>query len=237
MGVSNDLPASKKVCGFLSHSATLGCSKCYHKFFDGARNADYGGNFDRAAWKLSKDQHRADVQKILKSTTAKEKAELKYGCRYSVLLDLPYFDPIRMVLINPMHNLFMGTAKHVTFHILIGRNILGKEALKKIEHRLSTTVVPPGLGRLPKSVNIGTFLTAEQWKNWTLYFSIFCLHGLLSTNELECWRHFVLACQRLCKFCVTRDDVTVADALLLQFCKRVKRIYGVEALIPNQEVR
>lgn len=39
--------------------------------------------------------------------------ESKYGCRYSILLDLPYFDPISMTIIDPMHNLYSGTAKHI----------------------------------------------------------------------------------------------------------------------------
>ena len=30
--VSCDLPAARKTCGFLSHSAALGCSKCLKKF-------------------------------------------------------------------------------------------------------------------------------------------------------------------------------------------------------------
>ena len=53
--------------------------------------------------------------------------ELQLGCRYSVLVDLPYFDPIRMLLIDPMHNLYMGTAKHITFDILIGKKQLQEE--------------------------------------------------------------------------------------------------------------
>ena len=45
------------------------------------------------------------------TTTVKRQQELE-GCRYSVLLDLPYFDPVRMTIIDPMHNLYLGTAKH-----------------------------------------------------------------------------------------------------------------------------
>lgn len=165
--------------------------------------------------------------------TKKSEAELKYGCRYSVLLDLPYFDPIKMLLIDPMHNLFLGTAKHFMFDILIGRNILRKEGLEKIKLRLSCAVVPAGLGRLLTSVNVGTFLTAEQWKNWTIYFSIYCLHDLLSEEQLECWRHFVLACCRLCQYCLSSSDLSIADTLLVRFCKRFKLLYGTNSLTPN----
>ena len=33
--------------------------------------------------------------------------------RNSVLLSLPYFDAIKHCALDPMHNLFMGAAKHV----------------------------------------------------------------------------------------------------------------------------
>ena len=39
------------------------------------------------------------------------KVEQGCGCRYSVLLELPYFHPILMCIIDPMHNLLLGTAK------------------------------------------------------------------------------------------------------------------------------
>lgn len=141
-----------------------------------------------------------------------------------------------MLLIDPMHNLFLGTAKHHMFNILIGRGLLQKNELDVIQARLSRAVVPAGLGRLPTSVSVGTFLTAEQWKNWTIYFSIYCLYDLLPEDDLECWRHFVLACCRLCQYSLSCTDVSIADALLLHFCKRFKRIYGTEALTPNVHV-
>ena len=80
--------------GFLSHSAKLGCSKCYYEFFDGTKKADYGGSFNRESWQTRTNaRHRADVQKLqsCSSVSARYKDEIKYD---SVLLDLPYYDPI-----------------------------------------------------------------------------------------------------------------------------------------------
>ena len=235
IGVSCDLPAARKVCGFLSHSANLGCSMCYAEFSEGFGSRNYS-NFDRSQWKLrSNAQHRSDVEKIQKAKTKTEQSKLvtKYGCRYSALLDLPYFDPVRMLLVDPMHNLFLGSAKHVTLDILVGRAILSSQDLAKIEQRLKNIQVPVGLGRLPTRIDTGKFLTAEQWKNWTIHFSIYCLHDLIPADQLECWRHFVLACRRLCKYSVTSTDLAIADGLLVQFCKRLCRIYGANALTPN----
>ena len=48
-------------------------------------------------------EHRHNVAAIEKCTTLTKQNELesKYGCRYSILLDLPYFDPIAMTVIDP----------------------------------------------------------------------------------------------------------------------------------------
>ena len=109
-----------------------------------------------------------------------------------------YFRPIEMLLIDPMHNLFLGTAKHFARDLWIGRNALDDTtALAKIEERLRNTIVPTELGRLPVSIQVGNFLTADQWKNWAIYFSMYYLGDLLPRPQLECWRHFVLACRRL----------------------------------------
>ncbi len=47
--------------------------------------------------KIAKSKHKTEMAKL----------ESKSGCRYSIL---PYFDPVRMHLIDPMHNLYLGTA-------------------------------------------------------------------------------------------------------------------------------
>ena len=112
LSVACDIPACRKISGFLGHSATLGCSKCLKKFPGGK---DMSG-FDRSKWPArTVDEHRKSVKAIndceIKSHCIRK--ELELGCRYSVLLDLPYFDPVRMSIIDPMHNLYLGTAKYM----------------------------------------------------------------------------------------------------------------------------
>ena len=56
-----------------------------------------------------------NAKKVKNSKTYSERNSLRsaHGCRYCEFLRLPYFDPIRMVIIDPMHNLYLGTAKHM----------------------------------------------------------------------------------------------------------------------------
>ena len=94
--VSCDLPAARKTCGFLSHSAALGCSK---RFPGSVGSMNYSG-FNCSSWPKRTDvAHRESVEKIkkCKSKSTQQKLECELGCRYSVLLNLPYFDPVLLI--------------------------------------------------------------------------------------------------------------------------------------------
>ena len=235
--VACDLPAGRKVCGFLSFVADLGCSRCYCNFGTGIfGRRDYSG-FDRQSWKYrSNSKHRSDVQLTLScsSKTAREKKESEVGCRYSCLLQLPYFDAVRMMIVDPMHNLYLGTAKRMFRTIWIKNFLTDQLTLGKVNSRISSLDVPSNVPfhRLPPSIE-ATCLTAEQWMIWVNYYSIYCLHDVLPPEHLECWRHFVLASRLLSKYVISKDDVKVADALLLQFCRHFQSLYGSEAVTPN----
>ena len=88
--VAADVPASRKVCGFLGHAGQLGCSKCLKIFPGRLGNRDYSC-FNRPQWPLrDKDLHRRNIDCIQRSTTVTQQMELesKFGCRYSALLAL-----------------------------------------------------------------------------------------------------------------------------------------------------
>ena len=60
--ISCDLPAVRKTCGFLSHSAALGCSKCMKKFPGTVGSMNYSG-FNRSEWpKINNETRRANVK-------------------------------------------------------------------------------------------------------------------------------------------------------------------------------
>lgn len=82
-----------------------------------------------------------------------------------------------------------------------------------------------GCGKNTKKIETGFCgFTADQFKNWITIFLISALFGVLSGQYLEYWRHFVIACKILCKHTVSVNDITLAYALLMQFCKRVRRV-------------
>ena len=238
--VACDVPAARKVAGFLSHNATLGCSRCFKKFpvESFGERPDYSG-FERDAWpKRNNAQHRAEALDTLKATSESQRKEMerKVGCRYSELLRLPYFDCIRFVIIDPMHNLLLGTAKHM-FQIWTEKKYLKSQDLKDIQEHINNIVVPPDVGRIPNKLEAGgSGMTADQWKNWTLIYSTYILSKFLPKEHYNNWMKFVSACKILCGRTISTAKLQEADDTLLSFCKGVERLYGKESITPNMHL-
>lgn len=178
----------------------------------------------------------ANKVKNAENKTKHEKLAKKYGVYYSSLLALEYFDAIRLTAIDPMHNLFLGTAKHL-FKLWVDEELLSNKQFKEIDERISQCDVPTGFGRLPNKIasNYGCF-TASQWKNWTLIYSMYCLDGLLPQPHLRCWQTFVLACQYMSHHVISELDITRAAGLFIKFGKQFQQLYGKEKVTPNMHL-
>lgn len=237
---ASDIPAARKLCGFLGHSAKRGCSHCYKVFPGGfGEQRDYSGFDDRAQWpKRSSEQHRRDAYRVKNcvSGTAAEKLASELGCRYTVLLELPYYSSIEMCVVDPMHNLFLGTAKRV-FSKWIENEIITSAGLQTIQTRIDEISSLSDIGRLPGNIksNYGGY-TSAQWKNFVLLFSMYSLKDVLPVEHLHYWQSFVLACRLLCKPCITKRDLMVADCKLLDFLKEYESINGKLAISPNMHL-
>ena len=139
----------------------------------------------------------------LRTAAEIERMETESGIKYS-----PYFDPIRFTIVDPMHNLFLGTAKMMLKKIWLERGLITTLAYCK------PMTVPSDIGRIPRKImsSFGGF-TAEQWKNWVTIYSMFALRGVLLQNDYVCWQTFVLACFFLCRTVITHTDIIKADLL------------------------
>lgn len=128
----------------------LGCSKCFKTFPKIGDHTDYSG-YNCQLWEQrSCQEHKRMALEVenAKTLTERKALEKEYGARYSKLHDLPYFDPITMHVIDPMHNLFLGTAKHV-FIKWIEKGILTNSKLNLIDERMNCIKVPSKVGRIP----------------------------------------------------------------------------------------
>ena len=142
-----------------------------------------------------------------------------------------------MVIIDPMHNIFLGSAKCVMKRLWIEKGILNQAQLLEMQQFVDEVHVPPDIGRIPRKLETGfSGFTAAQFKNWVNLYSIPALFGMVESCHLECWRHLVLASRLLCKHTINKTDIIVADLLLLQFFKKIEQLFGRTAITPNMHL-
>ncbi|KAG2742833.1 hypothetical protein P692DRAFT_201870580 [Suillus brevipes Sb2] len=111
-----DLPAARHLSCLAGVSSHFYCSACdcYHK-------STYG-RVDFKNWTpRDRDKLRAYAEQWRDAATSAEREALfkAHGVRYSELWHLPYWDPSRQLVIDPMHCLLEGLVPHHT------RNLLG----------------------------------------------------------------------------------------------------------------
>ena len=238
LATSCDIPASRKVCGFVGHCAIKACNKCLKDFNRKDDRTDYSG-FDADSWpKRTNQEHRLRAQEYLKCTNKVERQRIEslHGLRYSVLLDLPYLDIIKHCAIDPMHNLFLGTSKHV-MEVWQKENLITASDLVIIQERVNSMNPPPDIGRIPSKIssNFNDF-TADEWKNWTIIYSIYALHDTLPASELKMWELFVKACSIVCCRVITEEDVKLVHRLLLEFNNCFERLHGPDYCTINMHL-
>ena len=174
--------------------------------------------------------------KFARTLADRNKIEREYGVRYTELLKLPYFDTARFSVIDPLHNILLGTPKRM-ISIWKEKGYLSTAQLDTIQAQCDRFVVPSDVGRIPHKISSGfASFTADQWKNWTLIYSLVTLRGVLPTNDYNCWRLYVQACSLVCSKAISVDAINQCDRILIAFCNHFQQLYGDELCTPNMHL-
>jgi len=84
------------------------------------------------------------------------------GAKYSVLFQLPYYDAVRFVIIDSMHNLFLGLAK-TTLKAWKEKELIKDKHFDLLQRRVDAVILPPEIGRIPSKISTGfSGFTADQ---------------------------------------------------------------------------
>ncbi|TDL17694.1 hypothetical protein BD410DRAFT_807179 [Rickenella mellea] len=128
------------------------------------------------------EEHRRRAKDYLAESDPKQRGKLfkEHHARYFELSRLPYFDPVRMTIIDPMHNILLGIVKSQWLDSWIHGGALRErtETLKvpweldRIHDYLKTFEMPAWVARLPREVGYpaGGSLTADEWKGLALVY-------------------------------------------------------------------
>ena len=72
-------------------------------------------------------------------------------------------------MIDSMHNLLLGTAKHV-LSVWNRQESLENHISVRFKSKVDTFITPTDIGHIPGKITSGfSSFTAEQWRNWTLF--------------------------------------------------------------------
>lgn len=234
---ASDIPATRKLCGFVGHGALKGCSRCLKSFptTEFGTKPDYSG-FQRNTWpKRDLSDHRKQGMNWKHAQTLKKQQDIErvYGIRFSELLRLPYYNSIRFSVVDPMHNVLLGSAEHIV--VLWKENgIIQNTHFTFVQDIVDKFVTPADVGCIPRKISSGfASFTADQWKNWTLIFSQVALKMILPDNHYRCWHAFVMACQLMCSRAISRAGVSEMDCYMMSFCKMFEDLFGPGACTPN----
>jgi hypothetical protein len=126
----NDLPAARKLAGRAGPTANQMCGLCW------LMKSEIN-NFNYNTWKRrTLEQHKAAAEEWKNAETKSQRDKIfkQHGVRWSEMLRLPYWDPMRFIVIDGMHNLFLGLVQHHFRDIIIIDKQVSKE-FRKAEKR------------------------------------------------------------------------------------------------------
>lgn len=129
VAVVNDLPSARQTAAMASHSSHFFCSvcQCYHQ--------SNLGRSDYAQWKLLDMQLLCtQAEKWRDASSIRERNDIfsSHGVRWSELWRLPYWNPVRQLIVDAMHGV-LERVVHAHF----------REALELSSQAASSVVRPP----------------------------------------------------------------------------------------------
>ena len=152
------------------------------------------------------------------------------------MLRLPYFNPIRYLIVDLMHYLFFGIAKWIVKRLWIDSGKLSKFDLKLMENWAKQIKLPADMGRIPYKISTGdrfSSFTADQWKSFILIYTILLIWDLLVTSDQNILTNFVKAYSLLTCRIININMLSQAHDQLLQVALLIEENYDQKFIIPN----
>ena len=154
--------------------------------------------------------HRRYAKRWLEASTKSAQLQIakNHGVKYSVLLELDYWDPIRFTVIDSLHAFWLGICRTLMKQWRDSKWKKGSKAMDTMQRRLNAMRVPPDVCRLLNkwSSNMSG-LTGHQIKAFVGCFSLVVYAGFLDHEEEKLWNHLVVASRLLSRQAITLAQV------------------------------
>ncbi|OAD65465.1 hypothetical protein PHYBLDRAFT_176062 [Phycomyces blakesleeanus NRRL 1555(-)] len=175
-------------------------------------------------------------KKIYISDAQRKRLERENGVRWSELHDLVYFNLVECTVIDPMHNLYLGTAKRI-MEKWRSSGLITDAHLAEMQLDADKLVLPEDYTPLGTKIGRGfPFMKADKWKSWCLVYSPVLLRGRLPGAHLGNWTTFVNACQYLSMPSISMAHLDEAHQSLEAFCRECEKLYKAPFLSPNMHL-
>ena len=201
------------MCGFENFNSSFGCSKCFKKFVTPSNSfgsKPFYSGFEISTWKprdIGSHKERAKDYKYASSTAERKQMLKKCGVKYSELTSIPYLDIIRCHVVDPMHCIFFGLAKHI-MNVWKDDKILQPSHFKILQQKSDIMIPPAKIGRISYKIESGfASFTADEWKNWIIIFSVHALHNIIEDSHFKCWYLLVESCVILLHPVISKSQV------------------------------
>ena len=155
--VSADAPELRRFLGFAGHTGKNMCTKCecrqdqIHLGFSKipADQVKFASIPAR-----TKEKHRRDGNEWRGCYNDSQRKACVHasGYLYTPLNDLVYFDAIRFAVIDPMHALLLGLAKHL-MQTLTDVGVLKPSVFTAMQEKMDRVRTPSELGRIPRKID------------------------------------------------------------------------------------
>ena len=90
--------------------------------------------------------------------------------------------------------------------------------LRIIQDHVDNFNTSGNVGHIPRKILSGfSNMTADEWKNWIILYSLTALYDILPPEHMACWQLFVSACTIICSPLVTHSEIDYAQQLLQHF--------------------
>ncbi|KAL1929829.1 hypothetical protein VTP01DRAFT_983 [Rhizomucor pusillus] len=206
--VACDIPAARKVSGFTGIGSFCACHRCKRHFPSAPDNplkrdlSGFRAEDLQTCIPRTKEDNKRHAEAWRNACTYEERSilEREHGTRWSQLHRLPYFDPVRCTVIDPMHNLCSGTTKRAMnfWTVFIDsetkKPLLSPQVFQRMAEQMQGMILPRGYD-LPKGkVTTGCLnLTSDEWRTWVLGVSSRLLKEKLVGAHMRTWLMFVQA--------------------------------------------